>query len=40
MTEAEKMHQLETATVLIVPSKFEGQPMVALEAIAQVLLPC
>ena len=34
MTEAEKMHQLETATVLIVPSKFEGQPMVALEAIA------
>ena len=34
MSEAEKKHQLETATVLIVPSKFEGQPMVVLEAIA------
>ena len=34
MKEEDKRQHLETAAVLIVPSKFEGQPMVALEAIA------
>lgn len=34
MTEAEKYAHLSTAGALIVPSKFEGQPMVVLEALA------
>jgi len=34
MTEEQKRVQLSTASILIIPSKFEGQPMVALEALA------
>ena len=34
MTEEEKRMQMSTASILIVPSEFEGQPMVALEALA------
>ena len=34
MTEEQKRRQLSTASMLIIPSKFEGQPMVALEALA------
>ena len=34
VTESEKMSLLSTASVLLLPSKFEGQPMVAIESLA------
>ncbi len=34
VTEREKREHLSTASILLVPSKFEGQPMVILEALA------
>jgi len=34
MTEVQKRHHLSTASALIVPSEFEGQPMVVLEALS------
>jgi glycosyltransferase involved in cell wall biosynthesis len=34
MSEDQKRAQISTASILIIPSKFEGQPMVALEALA------
>ena len=33
VTEEQKRHHLSTASALIVPSRFEGQPMVVLEAL-------
>jgi glycosyltransferase involved in cell wall biosynthesis len=34
VTESEKMRLLSTASVLLLPSKYEGQPMVAIESLA------
>ena len=34
VAESEKMRLLSTASVLLLPSKFEGQPMVAIESLA------
>ena len=34
VTESEKMRLLSTASVLLLPSKFEGQPMVVIESLA------
>ena len=33
ISESEKLHLLQTATLLLVPSAFEGQPLVVLEAL-------
>jgi glycosyltransferase involved in cell wall biosynthesis len=33
VSESEKLHLLQTATLLLVPSAFEGQPLVVLEAL-------
>ena len=34
VSDSEKLHLLQTATLLLVPSAFEGQPLVVLEAMA------
>ena len=34
VTESEKMRLLSTASVLLLPSEFEGQPMVVIESLA------
>ena len=34
ISESEKLHLLQTTSLLIVPSKFEGEPLVVLEAIS------